>query len=109
MDGSPWGLDQTRQLLETLAVRGGGGALSGGGRGWQAENGRDLLSVLLGLSGGDLVLMDSSCVPMPHPPDRRVLLWMLLCCAEQRHPFIATSPSRVGPTFTIGRFDQDLP
>lgn len=63
MDRSPWGLDQTRELLETLAVRGGGGALSGRGRGRQAENGRDLLSAGLGLrwlAGGDLVLMDSS-------------------------------------------------
>lgn len=93
---------------------GGGSAISvvRRGRGRQAENRRDLVSALLAVSSvfvGDLVLMDSSRVPMPHPLDRLVSLWLLLCRAELRHPFIAISPNRIGPTCIIGRFDQDLP
>lgn len=83
-----------------------------GGRGRQAENRGDWVSALLAASllfVGDLVLMDSSRVPMPHPLDRLVSLWLLLCRTELRHPFIAISPSRIGPTTIIGRFDQDLP
>lgn len=82
------------------------------GRGRQAENRSDWVSALLAASlllVGDLVLMDSSRVPMPHPPDRLVALWLLLCRAELRHPFIAIGPSRIGPTCIIGRFGQDLP
>lgn len=87
------------------------------GRGRQAENRSDWVSALLAASllwvGDlvlmDLVLMDSSRVPMPHPPDRLVALWLLLCRAELRHPFIAIGPSRIGPTCIIGRFGQDLP
>lgn len=82
------------------------------GRGRQTENGRDLLSALLvvpSLFVWYVVLMDRSRVPMPHPLIRLVALWVLLCRAELRNPFIAISPSRVGPTSTIGRFDQDLP
>lgn len=83
-----------------------------GGRGRQAENRSELVSALFVislLSVGGMVLMDSSRVSMPHPLDRLVSLCLLLCRAEHRHPFIATSPSRVGPTCTIGRLDQDLP
>lgn len=82
------------------------------GRGRQAENRSDWVSALLAafwLLVGDLVLMDSSRVPMPHPPDRLVALCLLLCRAELRHPFIAIGPSRIGPTCIIGRFGQDLP
>lgn len=82
------------------------------GRGRQAENRSDWVSALLAavlLLVGDLVLMDSSRVPMPHPPDRLVALWLLLCRGELRHPFIAIGPSRIGPTGIIGRFGQDLP
>lgn len=83
-----------------------------GGRGRQAENRSGWVSARLAaalLLLGDLVLMDSSRVPMPHPPDRLVALSLLLCRAELRHPFIAIGPSRIGPTCIIGRFGQDLP
>lgn len=82
------------------------------GRGRQAENRSAGVSALraavLRVLGG-WVLMDSSRAPMPHPPDRRVALCLLLCRAELRHPFIAIGPSRLGPTCIIGRFGQDLP
>lgn len=95
--------------------------MSGGGqstvsvrRGWgrQAENRSDWVSALLAgslLLVGDLVLMDSSRVPMPHPLVRLFSLCLLLCRAELRHPFIAISPSRIETTCIIGRLDQDLP
>lgn len=115
MNRSPGGLAQTGELLEALSVSGGGRSAVSvvrRGRGRQAENRSVWVSALLAASSlfvGDLVLMDSSRVPMPHPLDRLVSLWLLLCRAELRHPFIAISPSRIGPTCIIGRFDQDLP
>lgn len=101
VNGSPRGLAQTRQLLEALAVSGGGGcavSVLRRGRGRQAENRRNWVSALLAarlLFVGDVVLMDSSRAPMPHPLDRLVSLWLLLCRAELRHPCIAIVPSRI--------------
>lgn len=113
-NGSPGRLAQTRQLLEALAVGAGGHSAPSvrRGRGRQAENRSERLSALLAAFLpwlGGWVLMDSSRVPMPHPPDRLVALCLLLCRAALRHPFIAIGPSRIGPTCTIGRFGQDLP
>lgn len=84
------------------------------GRGRQAEDGgvgwvSARLAARLLCVGGCSVLMDSSRVPMPHPLDRLDSLWLLLCRAQLRHPFIAISPSRIGPTCIIGSSDQDLP
>lgn len=113
--GSPGGLAQTRELLEALSGSSGGRSAVSvvrRGRGRQAENRSDLGSALLAACcwfGGDLVLMDTSRVPMPHPPDRLVSLRSRLCRAELRRPFIAISPSRIGATCIIGRSDQDLP
>lgn len=115
MTGSPGGLAQTGQLLEALSGSGAGESAVSvvrRGRGRQAENRSDWVSALLAaclLLVGDFVLMDSSRVPMPHPLDRLVSLVSLLRRAELRHQFIAISPSRIGPTCIIGRFDQDLP
>lgn len=114
MDTSPRGLAQTRQFVVVLVVCGGGRTLSMRRRwGRQTEDWSDWVWVsglrAASLFVGDLVLIDSSRVSMPHPLNSRVLLWLLLCLVKLRHPFIAISPSRIEPTPLIGRFGRDLP
>lgn len=113
MHRSPGRLAQAGELPEALAVSGGGQSAVSvqRGRGRQAENRSDWQERVV-LAAGSLsvgMLMDGSRAPMPHPPDRLVSLWLLLCRAELRHPFIAIGPSRIGPTCIIGSFDRDLP
>lgn len=84
MDTYPRGLAQTRQLVVIQVVRGGSRTLSERRRrGRQTENWSDWVWVLAlhaaSLFVGDLVLIDSSRVSMPHPLNSRVLLWMFLC------------------------------
>lgn len=111
MHGSPGGPAQTRQLLEAVARGGGADSVVRGGRGRQAEDGGDSVSARLGgswLSVGDVVLMDSSRAPMPHPP--QIASSRCACaCAVHADTHSLRSVPGAGPTCTIGRLDPDLP